>query len=71
MLKVVFGFAEHQEKATFGLGCKLTLTRSKDDVALNKNPDIADGKIKLIMSTGIYHIIHHPFNNKAYYLIRL
>ena len=29
MLKDVFGFAEHQEKATYGLGYKLTLTRKK------------------------------------------
>ena len=31
MLKDVFGFAELQEKATCGLGYKLTLTRNKDD----------------------------------------
>ena len=30
MLKDVFGFAECQEKATYGLGYKLTLTRNKD-----------------------------------------
>ena len=30
MLKDIFGFAEHQEKGTFGLGYKLTLTRNSD-----------------------------------------
>ena len=30
MLKDVLCFAEHQEKATYGLGYKLTLTRNKD-----------------------------------------
>ena len=32
MLKDVFGFAERQEKATYGLGYKLTLTRKKSTV---------------------------------------
>ena len=36
MLKDVFGFAEHQKKATFGLGNKLTLTRKKDDAAMDR-----------------------------------
>ena len=27
MLRDIFGFAEHQQKATYGLGYKLTLTR--------------------------------------------
>ena len=31
MLKDVFGFAEHQEKATYGLGYDLTLKGNKDD----------------------------------------
>ena len=31
MLKDVFGFSEHQEKATYGLGYKLTLTRNTDN----------------------------------------
>ena len=30
MLRDVFGFPEHQEQATFGLGYKLTLTRNTD-----------------------------------------
>ena len=35
-LKGVFGFAEYQEKATYGLGYKLTLTRNSDNADLNK-----------------------------------
>ena len=35
-LKDVFGFAEHQEKATYGLGYKLTLRRNNDNAVLNK-----------------------------------
>ena len=33
-LKDIYGFAEHQEKATYGLGYKLTLTRHSDKAAL-------------------------------------
>ena len=47
MLKDVFGFAEHQEKATYGLGYKLTLTRNKDDAVIEKAGDIADVRIRI------------------------
>ena len=43
----VFGFAENQEKATYGLGYKLTLTRNTDNVVLNKANAINNGKIKI------------------------
>ena len=45
-LKDVFGFAEGQEKATCGLGYKLTLTEDKNGAALGKAPVIADARIK-------------------------
>ena len=35
-LKDVFGFAKYQEKATYGLGYKLTLTQNDDNAVLNK-----------------------------------
>ena len=41
MLKEVFRFAECHEKATRGLGCKLTLTRNKGDAVLDKTLGIA------------------------------
>ena len=47
MLKDAFGLAEHQEKATYGLGYKLTLTRNKDDAALHKAVTLADARIKI------------------------
>ena len=46
MPKHVFGFAEHQEKATFGLSCKLTLTGNEDDAVIDKVADFADARIK-------------------------
>ena len=46
-LKDVFGFAEYQEKGTYGLGYKLTLTRNTDNAVLNKANAINNGKIKI------------------------
>ena len=46
-LKDVFGFAEHQEKGTYGLGYKLTLTRNTDNAVLNKGNAINNGKVKI------------------------
>ena len=47
MLKDVFSFAEGQEKATYGLGYKLTLTGNKDEAVIDKVAGIADAKIKI------------------------
>ena len=46
--KKVFGFAEHQVKATFGLGYKLTLTRNTDNSVLNN--DNATNIVKIRIS---------------------
>ena len=46
-LKDVFGFALWQEKATYGLGYKLTLTRNSDNAVLNKDNAINNAKIKI------------------------
>ena len=47
MLKDVFGFAEYQEKPTYGLGYKLTLTRNKDEAVSDKAEGIVDARIKI------------------------
>ena len=46
-LKDVFGFAEYQEKATYGLGYKLTWTRNTDNAILNKANATNNAKIKI------------------------
>ena len=46
-LKDVLGFAEDQEKGTYGLGYKLTSTRNTDNAVLNKANAINLGKIKI------------------------
>ena len=48
MIKDIFGFAKRQEKATSGLGYKLTLTRSVSSSVLNKDNAINNAKIKII-----------------------
>ena len=42
-LKDIFGFSEHQEKGTYGLGYKLTLTRITDNAVLNKDNAVVNG----------------------------
>ena len=46
-LKDIFGYAEYQQKATYGLGYKLTLTRNTDNAVLNKANAINLGKTKI------------------------
>ena len=46
-VKDVFSFVEYQEKATYGLGYKLTFTRNSDNAVLNKGNAINNGKIKI------------------------
>ena len=48
MLKDVFGFSGHQEKTTYGLGYKLTLTRNVDNSVLKKDNATIVGRIKII-----------------------
>ena len=45
MLKDVFAFTEHQEKATYGLVYKLKLTGNKDDAVIEKAGCTADARI--------------------------
>ena len=68
MLKDVFGFVKYQEKASFGLGYKLTLTSNKDDAVLYKAVVIADVRIK---ADQIHQIVPHyapSIQQKVYYL---
>ena len=46
-LKDIFGFAEHEEKTTYGFGHKLTLPRNNDDSVLNQADAINIGKIEI------------------------
>ena len=46
MLKDVFGPVENQEKATYGLDYRLTLSRYKDEAVLDKAVGIGGARIK-------------------------
>ena len=46
-LKDIFGYAEYQQKATYGLGYRLTLTRNTDNAVLNKGNAVNIGKVKI------------------------
>ena len=46
-LKDIFGFAENQEKGSYGLGYKLTLTRKTDNAVLNKDNAVVNGRVKI------------------------
>ena len=45
--RIISVFAEHQEKTTYGLGYKLSLTRNKVDAVIDKAGGIADARIKI------------------------
>ena len=47
MLKDVLSLAEQQEIATYRLGYKSTLTRSKDDAVIDKAAGSADARLKI------------------------
>ena len=55
-LKDVFGFAGYQDKGTYGLGYKLTLTGNTDNAVLNKDNAINIGRIKI---NGIEWYVPH------------
>ena len=52
-----FGFAGYQEKGTYGLGYKLTLTRNTDNAVLNKDNAANNARIKI--NTLEWYIPHY------------
>ena len=63
-LKDISGFAEHQEKGTYGLGYKLTLTRNTDNTVLNKDNVVAIGKVKI--NSLDWYVPHYSPNLEEY-----
>ena len=63
-LKDIFGFAEHQEKGTYGLGYKLTLTRNTDNAVLNKDNAVANGRVKV--NSLDWYVPHYSPNLEEY-----
>ena len=46
-MRDIFGFAEHQDTATYGLGYRSTLTRNTDNAVLNEANATNNGKSKI------------------------
>ena len=63
-LEDTFGFAEHQEKGTYGLGYKLTLTRNTDNAVLNKDNAVANGRVKI--NSIDWYVPHYSPNLEEY-----
>ena len=63
-LKVIFGFAEYQEKGTYGLGYKLTLTRNTDNAVLNKSAATNIAKVKINILD--WYVPHYSPNFEEY-----
>ena len=63
-LKDIFGFAENQEKGTYGLGYKLTLTRKTDKAVLKKDNAVVNGRVKI--NSLDWYIPHYSPNLEEY-----
>ena len=63
-LKEIFGYAEHQEKGTYGLRYKLTLTRNTDNAVLNKDNADANGRVKI--NSLDWYVPHYSPNLEEY-----
>ena len=63
-LKDILGYAEHQEKATYGLGYRLILTRNTDNAVLNKDNTVALGKVKI--NSLDWYVPHYTVDLEEY-----
>ena len=63
-LKNVLGYAEHQEKATYGLGYRLILTRNTDKAVLNKDNTVVLGRVKINILD--WYVPHYGVNLEEY-----
>ena len=63
-LKDIFGYAEHQEKGTYGLGYKLTLTGNTDNTVLNKDNVVVNGRVKI--NSLDWYVPHYSPNLEEY-----
>ena len=55
LIKDVFGFAEHQQYATFGLSYKLTLKTKNNYTVLSRNVGTVDGQIAIFLTFYVLH----------------
>ena len=63
-LKDVLGYAEHQEKATYGLGYRIILTRNTDNAVLNKDNTVVLGRVKI--NSLDWYVPHYTVDLEEY-----
>ena len=63
-LKDIFGFAEYQEKGTYGLGYKLTLTRNTDNAVLDEDNAVVNGRVEI--NSLDWYVPHYSPNLEEY-----
>ena len=63
-LKDILGYAENQEKATYGLGYRLILTRNTDNAVLNKDNAVANGRVKI--NSLDWYVPHYTVDLEEY-----
>ena len=63
-LKDISGFAEHQQKGTYGLRYRLTLTRNTDNAVLNKDNVVVNGRVKI--NSLDWYVPHYSPNLEEY-----
>ena len=68
-LRDFYGFAEHQERGTYGLGYKLPITRKTDNAVLNKDNAVNNDKTKINASES--YVPHYtPSIDRIYFLFK-
>ena len=63
-LKDIFGFSENQQRGTYGLGYKLTLTRNTDNAVLNKDNVVVNGRVQI--NSLDWYVPHYSPNLEEY-----
>ena len=63
-LRDVLGYAEHQKKATYGLGYRLKLTRNSDNAVFNKDNTVVLGRVKI--NSLDWYVPHYTVNLEEY-----
>ena len=63
-LRHVLGYAKHQEKASYGLGYRLILTRNSDNAILNKGNTVVLGKVKI--NSLDWYVPHYTVDLEEY-----
>ena len=63
-LKNIFGYAEHQEKGTYGRGYRLILTRNTDNAVLNRDGAVTNGRVKI--NSLDWYVPHYTANLEEY-----